>query len=314
MSIYTTRPALRPVEFWSGQSFADVRSERYIHEVEVTNELEQAYGRALAASNRYGRWQGDIHRYPNLYVSLKDSPLLTLYRVHPDHWWKPAVPSPAFVRLHELNWAGALRLTGLKLRTAFQYIEAATNLLAARERETPSAYLPTDDECLEAKRILARTSDESLRTLDECICDVQYVLSATWNDWEPDEELWINRRRPDTLPPLKPNDCDIRIDPKTFVVQSGNRRCVLGNGQLFQIFVRLHKRVGEPVPHEDLRNSVWGDDGCVDDGAIYKAVSDLRGELRKAGIEDLAIEGRKPRGHYVLLPKRWSTQEELSSG
>ena len=82
----------------------------------------------------------------------------------------------------------------------------------------------------------------------------------------------------------------------------GKRRCFLGNGLAYKLFVQLLGQANQFVSYDQLRSEVWSNQ-IRTHGAIRSAAKVLRTKLRQAEMQDLAeaIDGSVPE-HYSF---RW---------
>jgi DNA-binding winged helix-turn-helix (wHTH) protein len=50
---------------------------------------------------------------------------------------------------------------------------------------------------------------------------------------------------------------------------------------------------------QDIMDEVWGD-SLTHENTVQAAISKIRGDLKRFGIEDLVIDGKTNPGHYKL--------------
>jgi 7-cyano-7-deazaguanine synthase in queuosine biosynthesis len=93
----------------------------------------------------------------------------------------------------------------------------------------------------------------------------------------------------------------VTLHRKTFALNGpGGQICALGNTLEFSLVERLWKQPGHYVNVDDLRTDVW-DDPRVQKNTIQRVVSNLRRQLREAGLHHLlTISSQKD--HYCLQP------------
>jgi hypothetical protein len=93
---------------------------------------------------------------------------------------------------------------------------------------------------------------------------------------------------------------DSKLVLSGFTARFKGQKCFLGNTKPFALLVRLNRRPGWYVSVPELKEDICGVDSPVNDNTIQKHASDLRTQLRNAGMDGIEIDG-KVKGHYRLV-------------
>jgi hypothetical protein len=89
------------------------------------------------------------------------------------------------------------------------------------------------------------------------------------------------------------------IDRSRFKVSYKGRSCFLGNSKPFQLLERFSKARDTYLNVSVLMHDVWLNNP-IQGETVQRHVSILRKKLKKAGIEDIVIDGSQP-DHYCLI-------------
>ena len=183
----------------------------------------------------------------------------------------------AFHTVFPLNpFAASVELIDMVLNeAASEQVEGASN--------TGSATSPPADKGEDATEARCEAKDDGQGDVDGKHGDRE---TRQTDKWEP-EDL--------TSQPT--------VDWEKFSICWKDNHYDIGNIKEFYLFERLCRKPGVYVSRADLVDEVWEGD-LTEKAAVQNAVSSLRKHLKKAGMEELVIDGQKNRGYYALiLPK-----------
>jgi 7-cyano-7-deazaguanine synthase in queuosine biosynthesis len=90
----------------------------------------------------------------------------------------------------------------------------------------------------------------------------------------------------------------LELDDETFEARVAGKSCFLGNTFEYWVLARLNQQAGVFVPVNALRDDVWGGTQ-VEKNTVQRTISNVRRNLRQAGITEVVIDGSQA-GHYCL--------------
>ncbi len=173
---------------------------------------------------------------------------------------------------------------------------------------------PEDDELtqLDRNEIVAAILKNALLKAGYSVGVVRYVVEHLTDELQ-DSELWAaveqssfagvaanvsKRAAALTKSKATTGTNDLIIDRSTFTVSYKGRSCFLGYTKPFQLIERLNK-ARRYFSLGELIQDVWPDN-VIQGETVQRHVSILRKKLKKAGIEDIVIDGSEP-DHYRLV-------------